>query len=59
MTTNGKSMINEYGRMLLIEKTNSLLKAENEKLKAQLDYVSMMTDVDIPTEDEDETFPEV
>jgi len=26
---------------------------ENEKLRANLDYVAMMTEVDIPTEDED------
>ena len=58
MTTNGKSM-NDYIRMSLLETQNAILKTENEKLKAQLDYVSMMTDVDIPTEDEDETFPEV
>lgn len=51
--------MNDYLRMSLIEKRNALLKTENEKLKAELDYVSMMTDVDIPTEDEDETFPEV
>lgn len=51
--------MNDYIRMSLLETQNAILKTENEKLKAQLDYVSMMTDVDIPTEDEDEAFPEV
>lgn len=29
------------------------LKAQNEKLMANIDYVAMMADVDIPTEDEE------
>lgn len=29
------------------------LSNENEKLQADLDYVAMMTDVDIPTEEEE------
>ena len=52
-------VVNQWIELSKAEMQNAILKTENEKLKAQLDYVSMMTDVDIPTEDEDETFPEV
>ena len=39
-----------------IEKMRSIdrINAENARLKATLDYVSMMCDVDIPTENESE-----
>lgn len=33
------------------EKEIEALKAENEMLRSQLDYIAMMTDVDIPIED--------
>lgn len=35
-------------------------RAENEKLQANLDYVAMMTDIEIPTEEEEhEPFTEI
>lgn len=37
----------------VLKRQNTLLKMKNEKLSANLDYVAMMTEVDIPTEDED------
>lgn len=33
------------------------ISAENAKLKASLDYVAMMSDVEIPSEDESEAKP--
>lgn len=53
--------MNNKIRLDLLERENLLLKMENEKLKADLDYVSMMTDVEIPEEEEyeDGTFSEV
>lgn len=35
-----------------IEKEMEALKAENYLLKAQLDYIAMMAEIDIPEEDE-------
>lgn len=35
------------------EKRVKLLEAENYELRAKLDYVAMMTDVDIPTEEQE------
>ncbi len=36
------------------EKENKRLRAENEELRATLEYVAMMADVEIPTEEEEE-----
>lgn len=49
--------MNNYIRMSLLETRNAILKAENEKLKANLDYLSMMTDVELP--EEEENVPEI
>lgn len=35
------------------ERANAVLKARAEKAQANLDYVAMMTDVEIPTEEEE------
>ena len=35
---------------------NKALKAQNEKLKAALDYIAMMTDVELETETEEEIY---
>ena len=41
------------------EAKNIALKEENERLAANLDYIAMMTDVDIPVEDEPEEEEEI
>lgn len=35
---------------------NKALKAQNEKLKADLDYIAMMTDVELENETEEEEY---
>lgn len=42
-----------------LERENQILKEEREKLKADLEYVCMMTDVEISEEEEHESFTEV
>lgn len=49
--------MNTYIKLDLLERKNLLLQMENEKLKANQDYIAMMTDVEIPEEEHDE--PEV
>ena len=46
--------MSEALKMRLLEIENFNLRAENKKIKADLDYVCMMTDVDIPEEEKDE-----
>ena len=46
--------MNNKIKLDVLERENLLLKMENEKLKADLDYISMMTDVEIPEEEEHE-----
>lgn len=41
---------------LKIANQNKALKAQNEKLKADLDYIAMMTDVELETETEEEQY---
>ena len=43
----------------VLERENLMLREEKEKLKADLDYVCMITDVEIPEEEEHESFTEV
>ena len=35
---------------------NKVLKAQNEKLKADLDYIAMMTDIELETETEEDVY---
>jgi len=44
--------MNENIRIDLIMKENQLLKLKNDKSNANIDYLSMMTGIDIPTEEE-------
>ena len=37
-----------------LNRKNQQLKAENTKLEADMTYIAMMADIDIPTEDEKE-----
>ena len=41
-------------RLKLAELENSILKGENEKLRADSDYIAMMTDVDLDETEENE-----
>ena len=43
-------------RTVKIMNQNKVLKAQNEKLKADLDYIAMMTDIELETETEDEGY---
>ena len=52
-------MMNNKIKIDVLERENQILKEEKEKLKADLDYVCMMTDVEIPEEEEHEPFTEV
>lgn len=45
--------------VILLDKKLALEEAKNEKLKANQDYIAMMTDVEIPEEEEHEPFTEV
>lgn len=49
--------MNNKIKMDVLERQNQILKEENEKLKANQDYIAMMTDVEIPEEKHDE--PEI
>ena len=49
--------MNNLIRLFKLERENIALQTENEKLKANLDYVSMMTDVELPEEEHNE--PEI
>ena len=40
--------------VILLDKKLALEEAKNEKLKANQDYIAMMTDVEIPEEEEHE-----
>ena len=44
---------NEKKRLREAERENMALKAENAKLRGVLEYVAMMTDVDIEEDEED------
>lgn len=39
--------MNKYIEYDLLKRENVLLKMENEKLKADLDYIAMMTDIEL------------
>jgi len=43
----------------ILERENLLLRTEKEKLQADLDYVCMMTEVEIPEEEDDEPLTEI
>lgn len=46
--------INTQAQLNELRHKNAALEAENERLKANQDYVAMMTDVEIPEEASDE-----
>ncbi|MBO4383807.1 MAG: hypothetical protein J5854_00095 [Clostridia bacterium] len=50
---------NSIDRLRELEAENIRLKAQNAKLTADLDYVAMMTDVEIGDEEEEDAQPEV
>lgn len=49
--------INVNLRALELERENAGLKAENERIRADIDYIAMMTEVEIDEEGSDE--PEI
>lgn len=51
--------MNTLTKLDVLERENLLLRTEKEKLQADLDYVCMMTDVEIPEEEDDEPLTEI
>ena len=41
-------------QQMLLRKENKVLLAENEKLKADMDYIAMMTDIELETEENED-----